>query len=188
MKLGIDIDDVVVDTSSHVSKYFLPLFRNNPDIMNNIKDIVRGKVTNPTVQQAVKKHAAKVWRKAKVKPDAVRVLNNLKANGFELIYITARNNDLNSEAEVVTYEYFKNHNIPYDKIIFGTYDKVESCIEAGIDIFIDDSVDTCNNLLKQTDIKVYLFNSNINQNLECFAPRVNNWLELEQKIMECKLK
>ena len=119
MKLGIDIDDVVVDTSKYAYRYLFPLFRNNPEIMNNLKDIMKGKLTSDKMKQAADKYAPKIWKKAKVKPDAVKVLNSLKEQGYTLIYITARNKSINSEAEAITYEYFKKHNIPYDKIVFG---------------------------------------------------------------------
>ena len=182
MKIGIDLDDVVVDTSKYAYRYLLPLFRGNKEIMDNLKDFARGKLTNDNMFKVANKYAPKVWKKAKLKPDALEVLNRLKESGHELIYITARNNNINPEAETITYRYFNKHGLPYDKIIFGTYNKRKTCLDEKVDVFIDDSVDTCNDLDKHTSITVYLFDSIVNRKLPSNVQRVKSWYELETKI------
>lgn len=185
MRIGIDIDDVIVDLSKFSIGYsykYEHLFCDNHEITNNLKDLVRGNLINESMKKFVKTYSSEVWKNVEVKQNAIRVLNRLKSKGNQLIIITSRNNNMNSEAEKITYEYFKKNEIPYDKMLFGTHDKKQTCLDEKVKIFIDDSVDSCDDILSNTNITVYLFDSIINKNLKCDAKRVHNWLELEEII------
>jgi len=185
MKIGIDIDDVVVETGQNTIEYarkYEHLFCENKEISNNLKDLMRGNFINEPTKKFVRAYAAESWQSVKLKPNAVEVLNELKSKHHQLIFITGRGSHMTPEAEKITYDYFKKHQVPYDKIIFNIYDKRQTLIDEKIDIFIDDSVDTCNAITENTNIKVYLFNSEINQDLPCNAQRIHNWTELEKLI------
>ena len=186
MILGIDIDDVVTESSRLFTQYahkYEHQFCNNHEITNNLKDLMRGKLTKPMLA-LVKTYSSEVWLKLELKPNVVEVLERFKTKGFKLIFVTSRNNEMNPETENITNEYFNKQQIPYDKIIYGTHDKRQSCLAEGVNVFIDDSIDSCNEMLASTNIITYLFNSEINQDFACNAQRVNDWLELEKLITQ----
>lgn len=185
MRIGIDIDDVVADTGKCAIEYaykYEYLYCDNKGITSNLKDLMRGNYINDPMKKMVKAYAPEVWQNVKLKPNVIEMLNKLKSREHQLIFITTRGNSMGINAEKITCEYFEKHKIPYDKIIFGIYDKKQTCLDEKIDVFIDDSVDTCNDISNNTNIEVYLFDSEVNNDLQCDARRVYNWIELEKII------
>ena len=76
------------------------------------------------------------------------------------------------------------NKIPYDKLVIGTSNKLEFCQENGIEVFIEDSYETCQTLAKN-GIKTYLMTTKMNENIETKSiQRVHNWLEVYEKIKE----
>ena len=73
-------------------------------------------------------------------------------------------------------------NIPYDKLIINASDKLKVCKEYGIDIFIEDSYDTCKEL-QENGIKSYLMTTKMNENIDTGdIERVSCWDEIYLKI------
>ena len=73
-------------------------------------------------------------------------------------------------------------NIPYDKLIINASDKLKFCMENGIEIFIEDSYDTCKQL-EENGIKTYLMTTKMNQNIDAGEiERVKDWNEIYQKV------
>jgi len=185
MKIGIDIDDVVTESGKCVIEHAQKhehLYCDNQEITSNLKDLIRGNLINDPMKKFVRAYVAQLWESVELKPNAVKTLSKIKSKGHQLIFITSRSSSMDANCEKITYEYFKKHKIPYDKIIFGVHDKKQTCLDEKIDIFIDDSVDFCNYILSSTDIDVYLFNSEINKDLPCDAKRIYSWPELEEII------
>ena len=116
-------------------------------------------------------------------PNASEIINKLKEEGHKIIFITARlTNIKNCNTEEITKTTFEKYNIPYDKIIMNVDSKLEFCKQNNVEIFIDDSFETCKKL-QENGIKSYLMNSKMNQfvdndNIE----RVFSWNEIYEKI------
>ena len=116
-------------------------------------------------------------------PNASEIINKLKEEGHKIIFITARlTNIKNCNTEEITKTTFEKYNIPYDKIIMNVDSKLEFCKQNNVEIFIDDSFETCKKL-QENGIKSYSMNSKMNQfvdndNIE----RVFSWNEIYEKI------
>lgn len=179
MKLGIDIDDVLVDTSKLMLDYIKSI-NNNEDILNHMEEIMRGEIPDNIVSKFINSNIANILDNVQLKPNAKKVLEKLEKNN-EIVFITSRGDKKFKGTEEITLNYLKKNNIAYKKIIFNAYNKAKICKENNIDILIDDSVKLCEEAQKE-GTKTILFTSIVNKNKQTNIKRVNNWLELEKII------
>lgn len=182
MRIGFDIDDVITDTSASMKEYIIK-YDENGELMANIEDIMRGDASTPFIENFFMNHFLEIARNAKVKENAVRVIKELFDNGNEIYLITARGEDrkIFEGAEALTLEYLKQNNICYTDIIFNAVDKATLCVDNHIDLMIDDSIKHCEEI-RNKNINSILFTSVVNKSLSTTVTRVDNWLELEEKI------
>ena len=193
MNIGIDIDDTTMITVNSMIKY-----ADKYDI-----EILGRKGTNGNLGLIKNRYYLKVlynWdEKTKFDffdtfyknvleecipmPNAPEVITKLKKDGNKISFVTARLlNIKNCNTEEITKKSLKDNNIPYDKLVINISDKLKYCKENGIEIFIEDSFDTCKQL-EENGIKTFLMTTKMNQELnEGDIERVNNWDELYKKI------
>ena len=160
MRIGFDIDDVITDTSGSMKEYIIK-YDKNGELMANIEDIMRGDASTPFIENFFVEHFLEIARNAKVKENAVRVLKKLLDEGNEIYLITARG----------------------ESRIFNAIDKAQLCIDNHIDLLVDDSIKHCE-AVRNVNINSILFTSIVNKSLPTTVTRVDNWLELEEKIKE----
>lgn len=193
MKIGIDIDDTTVITVKSMIKY--------ADLYDT--KILGRKGTNGNLGLIQNRYYLKVlygWDD-KTKFDffdtyyknvleecvpmanASETITKLKEEGNEISFITARLTQIkNCDTENITIKTLKDNNIPYDKLIINASDKLKFCKENGIEIFIEDSYDTCRQL-EENGIKTYLMTTKMNQNIDAVEiERVKDWNEIYQKV------
>lgn len=193
MNIGIDIDDTTMITVNSMIKY-----ADKYDI-----EILGRKGTNGNLGLIKNRYYLKVlynWdEKTKFDffdtfyknvleecipmPNAPEVIAKLKKDGNKISFVTARLlNIKDCNTEEITKKSLKDNNIPYDKLVINISDKLKYCKENGIEIFIEDSFDTCKQL-EGIGIKTFLMTTKMNQELnEGDIERVNNWDELYKKI------
>jgi uncharacterized HAD superfamily protein len=147
-----------------------------------MKYIMRGNFVNDKIKRFVLTYIKEIFRDVTLKNDVVEVLTKLREKGFEIILITARGPRSFLEAEELTIKYLNQNKVPYDNIIFNAYDKYEEIIENKIDVMIDDSIEICEDLSRR-GIRAYLFTTEVNVNQKSSVPRIANWIELEEKII-----
>ena len=116
-------------------------------------------------------------------PNAPEVIKKLKEEGNEISFITARLlNIKNCDTENITIKTLKDNNIPYDKLIINASDKLKFCQENGIQIFIEDSYETCKQL-EEYGIKTFLMTTKMNENIDAEnIERVHDWNEIYEKV------
>lgn len=182
MRIGFDIDDVIVDTSASMKEYIIR-YDKNGELMANIEDIMRGDASTPFIENFFVEHFLEIAKNAKVKENATKIIKKLFDNGNEIYLITARGEQrkIFKGAEALTLEYLKQNDICYTNIIFNAIDKAKLCIDNHIDLMIDDSIKHCE-AVRNKNISSILFTSVVNKALPTTVTRVNNWLELEEKI------
>lgn len=182
MRIGFDIDDVITDTSSSMKEYIIK-YDTNGELTKNIEDIMRGDASTPFIEKFFIDHFLDIAGNAKIKENASKVINNLFSNGNEIYLITARGEKrkIFHGAETLTLNYLKQNNICYTDIIFNAIDKAKICKDYKIDLMIDDSIKHCE-AVKNEGIKSILFTSVVNKSLPTTVTRVDNWIELEEKI------
>lgn len=176
MKIGIDIDDTIADTYDFLIDKMSEYYKVDKEylIKNNLSYINMNYELKLKEIDFTKKMFEANLKEIPLKENAKECINKLYEKGYEIYFITARqnfNNVYNS-----TINQLDSYGIKYTKLICIT-DKKTACIDNKIDVFIDDSIrntESLNNVIK----KVYLYSSIYNKNKQTHIERVENWLEL----------
>lgn len=184
MRIGIDIDDVITNTSEKIKEAVMKC-ENSEEINEQMVEIMIGAPTTEKAKRFCKSIYNKVFKEVTLKENAAKVINSLLREGHEIYLITARGdeNELFKGSEKTTLEYLKDNQINYTKILFSSFDKAKLCKENHIDLMIDDSVKHCE-AVRNENIKSIVFTSDVNKSIETTVTRVSNWIELEEKIRE----
>ena len=99
-----------------------------------------------------------------------------------IIIITARWDRKSGIIAKITKEWLKRNKINYEKLFIGHKDKRKISEECKIDVFIDDSYKTCEQIAG-LGIKTYMMDSIINKNLEEKNwKRVYSWKDFEKEM------
>lgn len=183
MRIGIDIDDVITDTSGTMSKYILK-YDKDKKIVPYLVEIMRGEIPD-IAKQFLEDNALKIFSSANVKDNAQIIISKLLNDGNEIYIITSRGEKNYKGSKKLTLDFLKNNNIKYTKLILNCFEKAKICKENNIDILIDDSVKYCEDY-KKIGGQSILFTSEINKSINTDIQRVDNWKELYNKINEIK--
>ena len=191
MRIGIDIDDttlVMFDTMiKYANKYNVEEL-GGTELKENSGLIITNRYLEelygwdrPTTLNFLNKYYETALKEFPECTNASKVINRLKNEGNEIYFISARLANI-CDVESITKESFKKYNIPYDKLIFNTPDKLETCKKYNIDIFLDDSYEVCKKLMNN-GIKCYMKTSPINKNIiDNELSRFDDWEELYNMI------
>lgn len=185
MRIGIDIDDVITDTSLSMKKY-TNKYDINGDISNHLEEVMRGEMPTQNIEKFFEEYSSKIYKEVKVKSNASEVIQRLLDDGNEIYIVTSRGEIKFKGSEKITLEYFKLNNINYTKILFNSFEKAKVCKDNSIDLMIDDSVQYCSDINRE-NMRSILFNSEVNKSISTAIERVDSWLELEKKIKEIKV-
>ena len=172
MRLGIDIDQTIVNTSTvaleYANKYAKELN------LKNYEELYKAEGLKFYI-----KYLTEILKNVSLFPGVLEALNILKEKGFELIFITARGSsfefDFTYDHESITKETFKKYNIPHDKIIYKCFPKGETAFKEKIDFFIDDKEENLDDIAKY-GIKCLKMVSNINE--ESDHLKFDNWQDI----------
>ena len=175
MRIGIDIDDTITETSSLIEQI---IYDNN--IYNVSSDFDSySDIELKTYDDIIRENIDNIMKNCPIKKDAIEVLKYIKDMGHEIYIITARDNYYSPNVFDITVSFLKEHGIIYDKLIFNCKEKKVVCIDSKIDIMLDDRGSFIESL-KDTNTKGILFSSIHNEKYDC--DRVNNWLEFKEII------
>lgn len=180
MRIGIDIDDTLTETSNLLEEYAFKYGHNYSSenyICDNMDKLLRGVFDDDVLKNFFKDYAEEVACKVKLKENASNVIEKLKKDGHQIYFITARSEKYFSDPKRITETYLESNNIFYDKLITSKSHKTETCIEEKIDVMFDDAIDTCEHLI-ENGIKGVVFNSRINEARNTSCDRINTWNEL----------
>ncbi|MDR0978811.1 MAG: HAD hydrolase-like protein [Lachnospiraceae bacterium] len=193
MKIGIDIDDTLVYTSKYMIKY-AEIYNNEVLKKNKIHGnmgLIRNthylqKLYDWTKEEKIdffKKYYVQVLAECELLPGAKETINYWKSKGHKIYFISARLNwSETCNVDEITKDLLLKSEIEYDEIILKMEDKLEVCLEKEIDVFIDDSYETCIKL-KENNIMPYLITSKLNSLIKTEGiTRINNWDELKKLI------
>lgn len=193
MKIGIDIDDTTFLTVKSMLKY-ADIFEEeisgvpiNRDSFGLIKNRYYLKVLygwdEKTKFDFFDKYYKNVLEECTMLKNADKTITKLREEGDTIHFITARlMNIKDCDTEKITRKSLEKFNIPYDSLDLHVSDKLKFCKENGIDILIEDSYETCKELINN-GIKAILMTTKMNMNIEDKdIVRVNNWDEVYDKI------
>lgn len=189
MRIGIDIDDTLADTTPHV----IPLY------MEFDKKYAHGKgITKPhrkhndafdwtleEIHNLRDNYIDDIVSSIPAKRDASKYVNLIKKLGHTIIIITARTKDYYRDPYGVSISWLKKNNIPFDDIKADLLYKGEVCIEAKIDLFIDDSFGQASYVAENLKIPVLMPVDDYNKDKECDGiTKVNSWEEIYNIVFE----
>lgn len=187
MRIGIDIDDtafVMVDSAlKYADIYDLEIGgsgrTNDVGLIKNNHYLQELYDWDDKAKFAFfDKYYKNILEEEEMSPNFSEVINKLKSEGNEIYFISARlTNIKDCDSLKITKDSFNRYNIPYDKLIINTPDKLAACIENKIDLYVDDSYETCKKLINN-GIKAYLKTSPINKNIkDDEIVRIDDWIE-----------
>ena len=187
MNIGIDLDDVVYDTSVEVEKEIEKA--NNPRLLDFKVQLMRGALSEmpSDVAQFLKDTIISYTSNAKPIKNATDTLKKLRDEGHIITIITARSDAIRDGVVDTTLKSLKKYGIDkgilYDKIIFEGANKGDVCEKEKIDIFVDDSPINCMHV-KERGINVLAFKSRITADAidQTDLQSVSSWDELYDKI------
>lgn len=195
MRIGIDIDDTTLVTVNAMIKYADKF---------DIEDLGRkgtngnlGLITNRYYLKVLygwedeikfaffNKYYKNVLEECVPFTNSPQIIRRLKKEGHEIFFITARLTNIpNCNVEELTKRTFDKYEIPYDNLVVNVKDKLEYSLNNNIDLFIEDSYETCKELTLH-GIKSILITTKMNENIkDDTITRVSNWDEIYKIISE----
>lgn len=146
MKIGIDIDDTVMNTFDVIeeaARYFDKYFLEN----KGYQDITKYDFHERFYWTSEEKKAFfnyfrknKLYLKAKPKGDALYYLEKLYNEGYEIYFLTRRKKDEKLDILSITKNDLISKGFKFTDCYIGLSKKGEACKSLGIDVFIDDAV------------------------------------------------
>lgn len=183
MRIGIDIDDTITNTWECMKPIYVKEFGVTLDELNNSLPYyksVENKVSSvDEFFSRMTKYYDDVNDDILIKDDVKDVIDILHQKGHKIIFITARG-DGYTDALKSTKKYLDSHNIYYDKVIVNALRKDVYAKEEEIDLFIDDSLNHCKEVL-DSGIDVLLFETYYNKEDKMFK-HVSSWKEILEYI------
>ena len=180
MNIGIDIDDTISETYAtlleYAQKYTIEELKRSPIIKSfNTEDhLYIENMHNWNENETArfwKKYYEEIIKKVNIKTFAANIIKNLKDNNIEQI----------------TKDWLKENNVEYDKLIINAKEKLKFVKENNIEIFIDDSCRNCKDIAYNSNAKVFIMDTRVNQNLEDEKiTRVYSWPHLYKEIKKLK--
>ncbi len=187
MKIGIDIDGVILDYERVLKTYgdlydFIELKKDG--IINRNEHYLRNRYdwTDEERMKFVNKYFLKLSKQTSLIPGAKDVIDMLQKEGNELIIISARGGMI-EEMKDVAIEKFNEEGISFNKYHWKQDDKLEVAKKEKIDVMIDDSYDVCKKISSNGIKTIYFRDKEMkvleqNENLK----EVSNWGEIYRYI------
>ena len=191
MKIGIDLDGVVIDSET--------TFRTYEEIFA-IEDLNHRKIINfeePKYQDRYmwskeeqqkfnEKYLLKASHESNLMSGFLPVYKKLKDLGFEMIVITARGVFI-EEMKDDAIRLLNENNIVFDKYFWNTHNKLEICKKEKIDVMIDDDYKIIQQLSNAKIKTLYFRDTNLKKLDETdYVHEVNNWGDIYRYFSELK--
>lgn len=180
MKIGIDLDGVVIDSETTFRTYeeifdIDNLKGNNLINREEPKFQARYNWTEEQKQKFIEKYFLTVSKESNLMSGFIGVYNLLKEQGHEFIVITARGGFV-KEMKDDAIRLLEENNISFDKYYWKIDDKLEVCKSENVDIMIDDDWKIIKKLADNNIKTLYFRDTNLVKLEESeYIQEVNNW-------------
>ena len=187
MKIGIDLDGVVIDSEKTFRTYeeiFAIEDLKNSKIINREEPKYQGRYswTKEEQNEFNSKYLLKASKESEIMSGFLPVYERIRKMGIELIVITARGifiEEMMDDAKRV----LEKNNIVFDKYYWNVKDKLEICKKENIDLMIDDDYKIIEKLAKENINTLYFRDTNIKKlNENQYIKEVNNWGDIYRVI------
>lgn len=192
MKIGIDLDGVVIDSETTFRTYE-EIYDIDVLKQNNLVDMTEPKFQsryNWNVEQQkefCERYFLQVSKESNLMSGFIAIYNRLKKQGHKFVVITARglmpDGSFMKEMEDDAKRLLNTNGILFDKYYWGQKDKLDVCLKEGIDIMIDDDWRIIKKL-SDNRVRTLYFRDTRLKKLEKteFISEVNNWGDIYRKI------
>lgn len=187
MKIGIDLDGVVIDSETTFRTYEeifdLDVLKEN-NLINREEPKFQARYNWNEEQQKefIEKYFLKVAKESNLMSGFIGVYNLLKKQGHEFVVITARGGFV-KEMKDDAIRLLKENNIKFDKYYWKISDKLEICKKENVDIMIDDDWRIIKNLSDNSIRTLYFRDTNLMKLKENeYIKEVNNWGDIYRYI------
>lgn len=195
MKIGIDLDGVVIDSETTFRVYeeiFDVDILKGENLINKEERKFENRYnwTNKQGEEFLKNYFMKASKESNLMPGFTSVYKLLQEQGHELIVITARGRGkLISEMKDDAIKLFEKNNIKFDRYYWKLDDKLEVCKKENVDIMIDDDWRIIKRL-SENGIKTLYFRDTNLKKLEQneYITEVNNWGEIYRYLKKANKK
>lgn len=193
MIIGIDIDNTITDVRDELNnaayEYAIKLGKSINELEKNFEDIKnngdtyreRFQFSYDELKYFLKNIQEEITNRAEPRINAVKIINRLRKDGHKIIIITARDIEFHDEPYLLSKNWLDKNNIEYDKLIVNAREKGAVCKNEDIDLFIDDQLNNCLDVLKE-NIKVIRFSDKVCDNNDIV--NLNNWTKIYEYIGE----
>ena len=187
MKIGIDLDGVVIDSETTFRTYeeiFDIDFLKGNNLVNKEEPKFQARYnwTDKQEEEFIKKYFLTVSKESNLMSGFIGVYNLLKKQGHEFVVITARGGFL-EEMKDDAIRLLDENNIKFDKYYWKVEDKLQICQNENIDIMIDDDWRIIKKLSDNKIKTLYFRDTNIMKLKENnYIKEVNNWGEIYRHI------
>ena len=189
MKIGIDLDGVVIDSETTFRTYeeiydIDTLNGNNLVDRQEPKFQARYNWTNEQEKEFIERYFLKVSKESGLMSGFISVYNLLKEQGHEFEVITARGGLL-KEMKDDAIRLLEENDIKFDKYYWHIKDKLEVCKNENVDIMIDDDWRIIKKLADNGVKTLYFRDTNLKTLEENeYVKEVNNWGDIYRAIKE----
>lgn len=197
MKIGIDLDGVILDTERGFRVFAelkdIELKKENLKNENEWAIEDRFNWTKKEIENFWDEYIEKITMDSSILVGFKEVFEKLKSQGHILILNTSRgvddyycNNELLGKIIKCAKKRLENENIVFDKEFWAVANKGIICKNEGIDLMIDDSMSNCQKVSGQKVHVLYL-RDNISKEIKDnkYVHEVHNWGEIYRYIQNC---
>lgn len=187
MKIGIDLDGVVIDSETTFRTYeeifdIDTLKGNNLINREEPKFQARYNWTDEQEEKFAEKYFLKISKESNLMSGFTAIYNLLKKQGHEFVVITARGFIID-EMKDDAIRLLNENNIKFDKYYWKVKDKLEICKKEEVDIMIDDDWKIIKRLADNKVKTLYFRDTNLMKLDENgYIKEVNNWGDIYRYI------
>lgn len=178
MKIGIDLDGVVLDSETTFRTYEEIFAVEKGNMIVNREEPkfqARYNWTQEEQKEFINKYFLTVSRESGLMSGFLAVYRLLKEQGHEFVAITARGGYV-KEMKDDAIRILEENNIKFNKYYWNVEDKLEICKKENVDVMIDDDWQIIKRLSENGVKTLYFRDTNLKKLEESnFVNEVNNW-------------
>ena len=193
MKIGIDLDGVVIDSETTFRTYEeifdIDILKGN-NLINKEEPKFQARYnwTNEQEKEFIERYFLTVSKESNLMSGFIGVYNLLKNQGHEFVVITARGGFV-KEMKNDAIRLLEENNIKFNKYYWKVEDKLEICKSENVDFMIDDDWRIIKKLADNKIKTLYFRDTNLTKLEENdYIKEVNNWGEVYRYIKEMEVK
>lgn len=187
MKIGIDLDGVVIDSETTFRTYeeiFDIDILNGNNLINREEPKFQARYnwTKELEKEFIEKYFLKISKESNLMSGFMATYELLKQQGNEFVVITARGGFI-KEMKDDAIRLLNENNIKFDKYYWHIDDKLEICQKENVDIMIDDDWKIIKKLAENKIKTLYFRDTNLMKLEENeYIKEVNNWGDIYRYI------